>query len=289
MAGEADGTGRVIARLSALAVLDVVVVGLGGIAGAPPGWLLGAHALLSASGYAMWLRGGRPIGFSTAMLGIFGPALVLVTLPFGRRSPKRKMVEDDAVFGAQDRSAAQRGAGLAVARMLDGRVHHAPAETLGSLVTVMRHGDISARRRALETVVRSFEPSLSPLIALALTDGDQTIRALAAAASARVAHNLALARECTRDGDPAELAALLADHARADVLLSDSQRTHLREDAVALVPASDVAHDAMAIEALWAAGDYSAIDRLAGPVASADQGRREAVTMAAWWRTEVTA
>ena len=278
-----------IARLMALAVLDLVTLVIGNLAGISPVLLLAFHALLSAGGFALGLRGGRPIGFAPVLLGVFGPAAILATLPFGRRIGRIETVDEDALFGTPDRRAAHRGAGLAVARMLDGRVHHAPAETLGSLVTVMRHGDVAARRRALETVVRSFEPSLSPLIALALTDGDQTIRALAAAASARVAHNLAIAREGDPSGDHSTLAALLADHARADVLLSDSQRAHLREDAVALIPASDPARDAMAIEALWAAGDYAAIDRLAGPVASAHHGRREAVTMATWWRAEIKA
>ncbi len=222
------------------------------------------------------------------------------------------------MFGPVAGGSAQRGARLAVARMLDGRVHHATPDTLSSLVTIMRHGAVAERRRALETVVRSFEPALSPLIALALTDSDQTIRALAAAASARVAENLVLARERlsarVADGvDPdaaTSLATLLADHARSDVLLSDSQRLHLREDAVSMmvaaVPAGNsdprsATRDALMIEALWAAGDYDAIDRMALAIeaiaieassdrndAPAGDGNRHATKLATWWLTGVT-
>jgi hypothetical protein len=173
---------------------------------------------------------------------------------------------------------------------------------------------VAERRRALETVVRSFEPALSPLIALALTDSDQTIRALAAAASARVAENLVLARarlsaRVADGGDPdavTNLARLLGDHARSDVLLSDSQRLHLREDAVATMAAAgsggaDDQHadmrDALMIEAFWTAGDYDAIDWMATAIqASVDRtghptgaDDRGAATLANWWLTGAAA
>jgi hypothetical protein len=207
---------------------------------------------------------------------------------------------------------ARRGARLAVARLLDGRIRHATPETLGSLVTIMRHGNVPARRRALETVVRSFEPALSPLIALALTDRDQTIRALAAAASARVVENLASARERLSarialaaegpDGTDAAqtLARLLADHARADVLLSDSQRIHLREDAVATIasgtPDGGGTADArdrqtMLLETFWANGDYAAIDTMVAAIETqpADASTRDMARLAQWWRAGATA
>lgn len=277
-------------RLAALAMLDVILWGACGLSSAGAGWALAAHALLSAAGYVVWLRSGETIGYAAAIAGVLGPSGILATRPF-RDSFARAMPTDEAIFGARTARAGQRGAGLAAARMLDGRVHHAGPETLGSLIAILRHGDVPARRRALETVVRSFEPSLSPLIALALTDRDQTIRALAAAASSRVAQNLLLTRaRLDAEVDLAEapdaaatLAALLADHARADVLLSDSQRGHLREDAVALMPADDPARVPLMIEALWAAGDYAAIDALAGTIA--DDDHPDAARIAAWWRT----
>lgn len=77
-----------------------------------------------------------------------------------------------------------------LARMLDRRITFPATDQVESLVTILRSGCLTARRKALETAVRSFEPRLSTLIAAALRDEDQTIRALAAAASAQVGHNL---------------------------------------------------------------------------------------------------
>lgn len=309
-------------RLVALAVLEVIVLAACWISGAAAGWGLAAHAVFSALGFALWLRSGAAANFAAAMLGVLGPLGLLVALPIGRLSRLTTKRSDDEMFGPVAGRSAQRGARLAVARMLDGRVHHAAPDTLNSLVTIMRHGSVAERRRALETVVRSFEPALSPLIALALTDGDQTIRALAAAASARVAENLVLARARlsarVADGtDPdaaMTLAKLLGDHARSDVLLSDSQRLHLREDAVATMVAAvpprtddprSGTRDALMMEALWAAGDYAAMDRMATAIEAASQrndapmtqrndapmdpAHRGATTLAAWWLTGAAA
>ena len=283
------------ARLLALAILDVALWSLCVIGAIAPGWALAGHGVSTALGYAVWLRGRASPRFAAAVLGVLGPPGILVTLPFARRDVATPSRTDDEVFGPARSRVGQRGATLAAARMLDGRVHHAGPETVGSLVTVLRHGDVGARRRALETVVRSFEPSLSPLIALALTDGDQTIRARAAAASARVGQNLMVSRAALTDHDPdpdttTRLATLLADHARADVLLSDSQRGHLREDAIALMPASDPTRLALTMEAAWAAGDHEAIDALVDDVL-ADPGAadRDTLALAHWWRTEAAA
>ncbi len=272
--------------LAALALADIAVLAAGGSIGGVIA--LPVHGALAAAGYALWLRGGRQVDFAAAILGVFGPAALLVAGWVAARIPPARRTPVPLPEPAQRGGGGQRGASLAVARMLDGRVLHARPDTLHSLVTVMRHGTVAERRRALETVVRSFQPALSPLIALALTDGDQTIRALAAAASARVVQNLAVARAALEaNGDDAEaraaLAALLADHARANVLLSDSQRTHLRDDALALL-APDEGH-ATRIEALWAAGDYAAIDALAGTLPG-DALPGDAL---AWWRDAAAA
>ncbi|MEH3046983.1 hypothetical protein [Sphingomonas adhaesiva] len=263
-----------IARLAALAVLDVVILAIAalGLATSP---ILLVHVMLTLAGLAIWLTGGR-IGVAPAVVGVLGPLpLLACCLLFpGTRLLRRR----DAVTADEDDAPRPRKA-AAVARLLDGRVRHAAPDMLGSLATVMRHGDVAARRGALETVVRSFEPALSPLVALALTDDDQTIRALAAAAAARVVHNLAEGRAALgrriAAGDPAAtpaLAALLADHARANVLLSSAQRQHLRDDALALHR-----DPCTAIEAAWAARDYAAIDRLA------------ADAPASWWHGEAAA
>ena len=305
-------------RLVALAVFEVVVLAAFRMSGTAAGWGLAAHAVFGALGFVVWLLSGATTGFAAAMLGVLGPLGLLVALPIGRLSRPATQRSDDDMFGPVAGRSAQRGARLAVARMLDGRVHHATPDTLSSLVTIMRHGAVGERRRALETVVRSFEPALSPLIALALTDSDQTIRALAAAASARVAENLVLARERlsarVADGtDPdaaTALARLLGDHARSDVLLSDSQRLHLREDAVATMIAAvpsgaddprSGTRDTLMMEALWAAGDYTAIDRMAAGIeagieagsarndAPMDPAHRGATTLATWWLTGAAA
>jgi hypothetical protein len=303
-----------IRHLIALAVLEMTILTACWMADIAVGWALAAHAASSAIGFVTWLRHDTATGFAPAMLGVLGPLGLLVALPLARIFRPSVQRSDDEMFGPVAGHSTQRGARLAVARMLDGRVHHATPDTLSSLVTIMRHGAVAERRRALETVVRSFEPALSPLIALALTDGDQTIRALAAAASARVAENLVLARARlsarVADGvDPdaaMRLAKLLADHARSDVLLSDSQRLHLREDAVATMTAAishgavdprSATRDALTMEALWAAGNYDAIDRTAAAIEASserpdppiDTGDRSAKALANWWLTGATA
>lgn len=303
-----------IAVLLPLAVGDALLLPAHLVLGVRVGWVMAVHSALTMAGLAAWLRRGAAGGFASAMLGVLGPIGLLAALPLGRLSRAGVPRASDELFGRVSPRMARRGARLAVARLLDGRIRHATPETLGSLVTIMRHGNVAARRRALETVVRSFEPALSPLIALALTDRDQTIRALAAAASARVVENLASARERLSaritlaaegpdgtDPDAAQtLARLLADHARADVLLSDSQRIHLREDAVATIAAGTPdgggtadARDrqTMLLETFWANGDYAAIDTMVAAIETqpADASTRDMARLAQWWRAGATA
>ncbi len=301
-----------IAVLLPLAVGDALLLPAHLVLGVGVGWVMAVHSALTILGLAVWLRRGAAGGFASAMLGVLGPIGLLAALPLGRLSRAGVPRASDDLFGRVSPRMARRGARLAVARLLDGRIRHATPETLGSLVTIMRHGNVAARRRALETVVRSFEPALSPLIALALTDRDQTIRALAAAASARVVENLASARERLSarialaaegpDGTDAAqtLARLLADHARADVLLSDSQRIHLREDAVATIAAGTPdgggtadARDrqTMLLETFWANGDYAAIDTMVAAIETqpADAATREMARLAQWWRAGAAA
>jgi hypothetical protein len=302
----------VIAVLLPLAVGDALLLPAHLVLGVDVGWVMAVHSALTMAALAVWLRRGAAGGFASAMLGVLGPIGLLAALPLGRLSRAGVPRASDELFGRVSPRMARRGARLAVARLLDGRIRHATPETLGSLVTIMRHGNVAARRRALETVVRSFEPALSPLIALALTDRDQTIRALAAAASARVVENLASARERLSarialaaegpDGTDAAqtLARLLADHARADVLLSDSQRIHLREDAVATIAAGTPhgggtadARDrqTMLLETFWANGDYAAIDTMVAAIATlpADAATRDMARLAQWWRAGAAA
>jgi len=122
---------------------------------------------------------------------------------------------------------------VALARMLDERARYPMPHQIESLGTILRHGALGARRKALETVVKSFEPRLSPLIAIALTDADQTMRALAAAAAAQASHNLLRqiadlesAADDNRD-DFYALAMLLFDHGCHNELLPAPQRVQL--------------------------------------------------------------
>lgn len=78
-------------------------------------------------------------------------------------------------------------------RALEDRITYPEPEQVESLSVTLRFGDQAARQNALQAVVRSFEPRLAPLIAVALSDKDQAIRALAAAASAQISHDVALA------------------------------------------------------------------------------------------------
>ncbi|WP_313806478.1 hypothetical protein [Sphingobium sp.] len=124
-------------------------------------------------------------------------------------------------------------------RILDDRVRYPDSDEIGSLATMLRYGNLQARYRALETAVTSFEPRLSPLIVMALSDEDQTIRALAAAAAVQVSYNLAQQRsELQARIAPAQnlddryaLAMLLADHGCFNQLLPQGQRLRLCQEA----------------------------------------------------------
>ena len=263
-----------IAPLVVLAVADAAALALSW----PGAVALHLSATLIAAGW--WLWRGRPSA-APAILAVLGPVGLLAGMALSRTAgtSRRPPVGDDEPERAPVRTTA--------ARLLDGRVRHAAPEALGSLVAIMRHADVPTRRRALETVVRSFEPALSPLVAMALTDPDQTIRALAAAASARIVANFGAtrtsleARVAAGEADArARLGALLADHARANVLFSDPQRATLRQEAAAL---SD--DPGVRAATLWAAGDYAALDALV--VAVPPGGTDDALApIRGWWRPE---
>ena len=125
-----------------------------------------------------------------------------------------------------------------LARMLDRRVTFPAAEQIESLGAILRAGSLPSRRKALETAVRCFEPRLSPLIAAALQDDDQTIRALAAAASAQVSHNLSQQLDELEGRDRSfdlsyARAMLLFDHGCHNVLLPHTLRSKHRRAAFA--------------------------------------------------------
>lgn len=265
---------RAITILGVLGLVDLGVLVIGSV---PDAARLFGHLALSIAGYGVSAKI-RPIGLRVAVAGIVGP----LGLMFAQGLAWRRRLQLPAPI---DRNAT---AGLALpataARMLDGRMHTPSPHAIGAFATVLAHGDVAARRRTLEAVVRSFRPSLSPLVVQALADPDQTIRALAAAAAARVIGNLGeqraalTARVARGDADAEDaLATLLAQHAGGNALLSDAQRRAMRQDALALMatqPQTAERHrryDLLLAEAAWDAGNYAAIDALAdGPSAPLD-------------------
>lgn len=257
-----------------LAILVLCALGLADLAllfatAFPDGVRLFGHLALSLVGYAAsWKI--RPIGLRVAVAGVLGPVGLIVAqgLAWRRRLQLPAPVDRD------------ESAGLALpataARMLDGRIHTPPPESIGPFSTVLAHGDVAARRHALEAVVRSFRPTLSPLIVQALADPDQTIRALAAAAAARVIGNLTEHRTAltvrSQQGDVEAkdaLVVLLADHARGNALLSDAQRRAMRQEALVLLASQPMTvvrsrrYEALLAESAWDAGDFATLDALA--------------------------
>jgi HEAT repeat protein len=130
-----------------------------------------------------------------------------------------------------------------LSRILDERIRYPEVDEVGSLAGMLRHGSLQSRYKALETVVTSFEPRLSPLIIIALSDEDQTIRALAAAAAAQISYNLTQQRQeleakiapSQNMDDRYALAILLADHGCHNQLLPHAQRMRLCQEAAAQV------------------------------------------------------
>ncbi|MFC3174626.1 hypothetical protein ACFOD9_10215 [Novosphingobium bradum] len=231
--------------LTALAVLAVADLALllamtrAGLPGTRAGGALHLGLALAALGSARglderlagWDGLALPLGIVAGPVGV----LLLALLRPWPILPARAAEPDEEPL---NRPAADDKVATTIARITDQRLRFPAANRLHSLATVLRHGDLASRCMALQTVVRSFEPKLSPLVAIALCDPDQTVRALAAATSAQVNANLAarVARiEAPGDDDQAlscearfEAAMVLFDHGLNNVLLSQAQRLVLR-------------------------------------------------------------
>lgn len=177
-----------------------------------------------------------PVG---AALGAPGMLLCLLMAPLAVSSRRRKQIVYSNIRIGRYRIGNALSPVERLGRILDERVRYPDCDEIGSLATILRHGSLQARYRALETAVTSFEPRLSPLIVMALSDEDQTIRALAAAAAAQVSYNLTLQiSELQARIAPAQdpddryaLAMLLADNGCFNQLLPQSQRARLCQDA----------------------------------------------------------
>jgi polysaccharide biosynthesis protein PelE len=206
------------------------------------GWFAFAHMGLTLAALWHWkhsLEGSRSIDMPVAAIGAaFGPCgLLIFTLmkPWSWISKRRRQLFYAPTRPIPHSPQAIETPRQALARMLDGRVRHPTADRIESLKMTLQYGDLTARRKALESIVRSFEPRLSPLLAIALADADQTIRALAAAASAQISFDVLQwstemedsLNQNTSGIESAALVMFLASHGCHDVLLPQSQRVHL--------------------------------------------------------------
>ena len=270
--------------LGGLAVVDLALLAGAVRLDVHPAMAMTGHLILTLLAMIAAMR--RPatrrvaamVGMALGPLGVVGGVLLSsVRLP-ALRTPAASAT--DPIMAP--------GAGAMVARLLDGRVRHPDPDSLGSLITILRHGDVDARRGALEAAVRNFDPRLSPVVARALTDQDQTIRALAAAAASRIAQGLAEERsahaQARLSGDVAragQIGATLWDHSRFDMLLSDTQRDQIARD----VCGDNAERQAvMTLNARWKAHDFAAIDRICAGLSAGEEPADPAIRAAArWW------
>lgn len=209
-------------------------------------WFTIIHVFLTLAALLLWRRSqsgrgstGIPAFIAGAALGPIGilACFVVRNLKWKPRwaGKRRVLLLEPAMQNLVQADSPIR----TMARMLDGRVSYPSADGVESLATTLQYGSLASRRRALEAVVRSFEPRLSPLIALALTDKDQTIRSLAAAASAQISNEVAqrsaeLTRKIARGEDLEDTfgpAMNLAGHGCYNVLLPESARALLCQSA----------------------------------------------------------
>lgn len=290
-----------MALLCLLAAVDLALVGGALMGGVHSGGALLAHLFLSLAALAIWWRQGAGRRFAPVLGMALGPAGVfgaMVAPPIGALARGWRFLRLPPVDGLElhppRRPAGSSGA--MVARLLDGRVRHPDPASLGSLIGVMRHGSLDDRRSALETAVRSFDPRLSTVVAKALTDDDQTIRALAAAAASRLAQRLmderlALAAAMTagEDAEAARLRAALMDHSRFDVLLSDTQRAQLAREAASATTAGtdDEGRLIRTLDQYWDAQDFDMVDLLCWKAAQTDALPPDPLwTAARWWAAQ---
>lgn len=239
---DAPGPAPLIARglvpLAILAVVDLVLgvasIGFGVFTAE---WFGAVHTSLTLTGLFLtreialrrddwsctWNGVLLPLG---ATVGPCGIVLLAVLRPWSASAVLRERRRPD--------KAGQALAQTVAARLLEHRIRFPESERVQSLRTIIRHGDLNERCKALETAVRSFEPRLSCLVAAALSDPDQTVRALAAATSAQVSANV-MERVAQAEAEPPatlagqyDFALFLFENGCNNVLLSHSQRVKLR-------------------------------------------------------------
>jgi len=221
--------------LAGLALLDLGVLGAG-VTGIAPVWVAAAlHALLMLATLRLALAGPAPIAMIAA--AALGPIAVFPAWIANRLRPApkpRALVRDRR--GPTPGQAADR---RLTDRIADDRLHSPEADRMLHFTDLLRHGDVALRQRVVTTVVRNFDPRLSPLIVMALTDADQSLRTQAAAAVAEIEQALSRARTAL-EGQPGRRAAwdltgLLAEHVLHNRLLSEPNRRGMCAAAIAVL------------------------------------------------------
>ena len=250
-----------IGWLCALAALDVLLLAAGDRqAVIPDVWFVPLHVAMTALALVLCLRemlAKGSMGPTKLLIGAaFGPVGILavaVAKPFEwTRRRRRKLSHIVLKDGAREVQPLNATASM-LTRTLDDRVSYPEPDQLASLRSTLRYGDLASRHKALQAVVRSFEPQLSPLIALALTDSDQTLRALAAAASAQINYEVAgkfneMETKVSQQLGVEEtlpVVMAIASHGLHNILLSGSQRLRLIKTAHQYLSAvaGQLAHD----------------------------------------------
>lgn len=237
-----------IGWLIILAVLDTIAIYLA-VEWGYRAVLVGVHLFTTLAAIGILIGKRRsfdgPDAVSALIACSLGPvgclAFLLLAPLAGRWQGWRQARSDDDDEPAEEENTGTIHLGASEA-LLEGRLSLATAAKVGSLISVLRYGDVDDRMRAVEIAVRSFEPRLSPIVAAALLDPDQTVRALAAAASTQIAKNcdktrVRLERRLRQAGareDPTELMTFLRSHGADNVLLSAAARRQMVADADAL-------------------------------------------------------
>ena len=232
-----------IRTICTLAVADLAAIAIGNSQhGTLARWFVPVHIVLTLLALLVWFRHRLantaydiPVLALGAAFGPCGMVLFALAKPWDWAAKCVGRLSSAATMPSRQAGRQAETPVRTLARVLDGRIYFPEANRVESLNTTLRFGGLMARRKSLEAIVRSFEPKLSPLIAVALTDRDQTIRALAAAASAQISSDVTLKiaemeGKLEQQATPGEMFALvltLADHGCNNVLLPRTQRTFL--------------------------------------------------------------
>ena len=232
-----------IRTISSLAVADLAAIAIANSQnGTLAGWFVPVHICLTLLALLVWFRHRManaaydiPVLALGAAFGPCGMVVFAVAKPWEWAVKRTRWLASSADMPSRQSARQSETPVRTLARVLDGRIYFPEANRVESLNTTLRFGGLMARRKALEAIVRSFEPKLSPLIAIALTDRDQTIRALAAAASAQISSDVTqkiaeIDGKHAQQATPNELFALaltLAEHGCHNVLLPRTQRSYL--------------------------------------------------------------